>query len=278
MRFCWVVRKAVWTPPPAQSDTSSYAKKRKPSTSTIYPQEDLNVTLTAISQLWNAADFLARLPTYKTGSEGQQGGPRSSSGVDSSKYVELLEVLFNALQVRCLHHAAFWAEACLQSSRSNTDEQVSISTCETIQMLSRPATGVFGLDDLNKTSHLTWKMGSHLFHHLAAQHLSTDGRPEVRNSGVRTLFSVVVSHGGALSPEQWRHCWWSMLFPLLRTVHHMSTTSSQEEVCLHCQPISPPAIVVASCLDVEPGLQLGRSILRSKLGCSLSAQSKSACT
>jgi C-terminal region of Mon2 protein len=62
------------------------------------------------------------------------------------------------------------------------------------------------------------------------QHLSTDARPEVRNSGVRTLFSVVVSHGAHLSPEQWQHCWWSMLFPLLRTVHHMSTTSSREEV------------------------------------------------
>lgn len=62
------------------------------------------------------------------------------------------------------------------------------------------------------------------------QRLSTDGRPEVRNSGVRTLYSVVVSHGAHLSREQWQHCWWSMLFPLLRTVHHMSTTSSREEV------------------------------------------------
>ena len=65
---------------------------------------------------------------------------------------------------------------------------------------------------------------------VLVQHLSTDGRPEVRNSGVRTLFSVVVSHGAHLSREQWQHCWWSMLFPLLRTVHHMSTTSSREEV------------------------------------------------
>ena len=66
------------------------------------------------------------------------------------------------------------------------------------------------------------------------QRLSTDGRPEVRNSGVRTLYSVVVSHGAHLSREQWQHCWWSMLFPLLRTVHHMSTTSSREEVSGSC--------------------------------------------
>jgi hypothetical protein len=61
------------------------------------------------------------------------------------------------------------------------------------------------------------------------QRLSTDTRPEVRNSGVRTLYSVVVSHGSKLSDAQWRQCFWGILFPLLRTVHHMSVTSSREE-------------------------------------------------
>jgi hypothetical protein len=80
-------------------------------------QADLNVSLTAISQLWNAADFLARLPTLDsdapTGTPGvvppaammASSGPPSTgslraAGVDSSKYAELLEVLFGALQVR----------------------------------------------------------------------------------------------------------------------------------------------------------------------------------
>ncbi len=63
-----------------------------------------------------------------------------------------------------------------------------------------------------------------------AQLLSTDVRPEVRNSGVRTLYSVVVSHGSKLSDTQWEHCVWGILFPLLRTVHQMSVTSSREEV------------------------------------------------
>lgn len=86
---------------------------------------------------------------------------------------------------------------------------------------------------------------------MVVQHLSTDGRPEVRNSGVRTLFSVVVSHGAHLSREQWQHCWWSMLFPLLRTVHHMSTTSSREEV-------SAPAAEPTSCTPTWPlGIDLG---------------------
>lgn len=64
---------------------------------------------------------------------------------------------------------------------------------------------------------------------VSVQRLSTDTRPEVRNSGVRTLYSVVVSHGSKLSDAQWRQCFWGILFPLLRTVHHMSVTSSREE-------------------------------------------------
>ena len=58
----------------------------------------------------------------------------------------------------------------------------------------------------------------------------TDSRPEVRNSGVRTLFSVVVSQGSKMSASMWDDCMWEILFPLLRSVHHMSVTSSREEV------------------------------------------------
>lgn len=86
-------------------------------------QADLNVTLTAISQLWNAADFLARLPTLDadapedtastTAPPSASGPPSTGSlriGVDSSKYAELLEVLFNALQVR--KHIAMRPHTC----------------------------------------------------------------------------------------------------------------------------------------------------------------------
>ena len=63
----------------------------------------------------------------------------------------------------------------------------------------------------------------------------TDSRPEVRNSGVRTLFSVVVSQGSKMSASMWDDCMWEILFPLLRSVHHMSVTSSREEVsCCGC--------------------------------------------
>ena len=59
---------------------------------------------------------------------------------------------------------------------------------------------------------------------------STDNRSEVRNCAVRTLFAVVVSQGNRMSSELWDECLWEILFPLLRSVHHMSVTSSREEV------------------------------------------------
>lgn len=62
------------------------------------------------------------------------------------------------------------------------------------------------------------------------QRLSTDVRPEVRNSGVRTLFGCVSNLGARLPAPLWDVCMWEMLFPLLRDVYHTSATSSKEEV------------------------------------------------
>ena len=58
----------------------------------------------------------------------------------------------------------------------------------------------------------------------------SDVRPEVRNTAVRTLFLVVSSQGGRLSADAWEEVVWQLLFPLLRSVHHMAATSSREEV------------------------------------------------
>jgi hypothetical protein len=73
-------------------------------------QEDLNVTLTAISQLWNAADFLARLPRPDSSGGGAPGAAAAQQHgiVDRSYYADLLEVLFNALQ------ASSWAVRLVQ--------------------------------------------------------------------------------------------------------------------------------------------------------------------
>lgn len=52
----------------------------------------------------------------------------------------------------------------------------------------------------------------------------------MRNSGVRTLFAVVVNQGPRLSRALWEQCLWEMLFPLLRHAYLMSATASKDEV------------------------------------------------
>lgn len=62
-------------------------------------------------------------------------------------------------------------------------------------------------------------------------------RPEVRNSGVRTLFAVVVNQGPRLSRALWEQCLWEMLFPLLNHAYLMSATASRDEVRQGCVPV-----------------------------------------
>ena len=73
-------------------------------------QADMNVSLTAISLLWNAADLLAKRSVHE---EVQQSGDEAPSALgngdaavavgtlDSVQFEELLRILFRALQVCC---------------------------------------------------------------------------------------------------------------------------------------------------------------------------------
>ena len=74
-----------------------------------------------------------------------------------------------------------------------------------------------------------------------------DVRPEVRNSAVRTLFAVVAGQGGRMSSATWEECLWQMLFPLLRSVHHLAATSSKEEVS-RCTSTCLPAHFCLFCI------------------------------
>ncbi|CAI5510954.1 unnamed protein product, partial [Closterium sp. Naga37s-1] len=56
-----------------------------------------------------------------------------------------------------------------------------------------------------------------------------DGRPEVRNAAMRTLFQTVVSHGAKLPPASWRHCLWDLIFPLIDSVRSLAATASRDE-------------------------------------------------
>ena len=67
-------------------------------------QADMNVSLTAISLLWNAADLLSKLSSAPAAAN---GGPAPAVALDSTQFEELLRVLFVALQVLSLaRHAS----------------------------------------------------------------------------------------------------------------------------------------------------------------------------
>ena len=80
---------------------------------------------------------------------------------------------------------------------------------------------------------------------MLLQGLSMDVRPEVRNSAVRTLFAVVAGQGARMSNSTWQECLWQILFPLLRSVHHLAATSSKEEVIsiLQCDRTERTALI-----------------------------------
>ena len=63
----------------------------------------------------------------------------------------------------------------------------------------------------------------------ALRDASVDPRPEVRNSGVRTLVNTLTPHGGKLAPRAWRDCLWHVFFPLLDEIRARAAAASDEE-------------------------------------------------
>ncbi|WIA43332.1 hypothetical protein OEZ86_009826 [Tetradesmus obliquus] len=64
---------------------------------------------------------------------------------------------------------------------------------------------------------------------VAQKKISVDPRPEVRNSGVRTLFLAVGSQASRFDAQTLRYCLWEILFPLVTYVHVVGDTSSSAE-------------------------------------------------
>ena len=80
------------------------------SVATLYAsqQADMNVSLTAISLLWNAADLLSKLSSVPPAASATANGGAPSMALDAAQFQDLLRVLFVALQVRWRR-----ADACL---------------------------------------------------------------------------------------------------------------------------------------------------------------------
>lgn len=171
-------------------------------------QVDVNVSLTTISLLWNAADLFGRVAP--SGSVARLNSIRSAAAVA----------------------AAAAAAAAGADEESDTEVEAAVSLplpaeeSEEEEGTASP-TSKRGQLAAILSSAQSEELLQMIF--LALQVVSQDARPEVRNSGVRTLFAVVVNQGPRLSRALWEQCLWEMLFPLLRHAYLMSATASRDE-------------------------------------------------
>ncbi|KAI8343085.1 hypothetical protein BC941DRAFT_410389 [Chlamydoabsidia padenii] len=54
-----------------------------------------------------------------------------------------------------------------------------------------------------------------------------DGRPEVRNGAIQTLFRTIMMNGNVLGPNLWQACIWQVLFPLLDAIKSASIQAAK---------------------------------------------------
>ncbi len=144
----------------------------------LFAQQDiiLNVSLTAITILWNVSDQLAR------------SSERASAAI---------------------HVAA-------AAGGTASDAMAAISS--NLQSSNR--------EDVSEADSLELLRIAFRALHTA----SNDARPELRNSGVRTLFLAICSNGSKFPSATWREVMWELSLPLLTHTHHMACTSSDEVV------------------------------------------------
>lgn len=190
-------------------------------------QTDLNVSLTTISLLWNVGDMLSRSgggegsgEVAGSAAKGGHAHRRSASSVSISSSRESSLKLERPGAGRAVISAVV-EDAAGGSSKEKQGGNISETEEEPRSPIKR------GQLTAVTTTALAEELLELIF--SALQVLSQDPRPEVRNSGARTLFAVVVTQGPRLSRVLWEQCLWELLFPLLRHAFHMSATSSKEE-------------------------------------------------
>jgi len=169
-------------------------------------QTDLNVSLTTISLLWNVGDMLSR--TKLNGDRGTSGGGafarKDTISGQNRRNVGGMSAILGGKEEKEAENKNINDDDEERSPQHRSGQLAAVTTSAQIEELLEL---IFS----------------------ALQSLSQDPRPEVRNSGARTLFAVVITQGPRLSRAVWERCLWELLFPLLRHAFHMSATSSKEE-------------------------------------------------
>jgi hypothetical protein len=176
-------------------------------------QTDLNVSLTTISLLWNVGDMLSRTRLSGDGSGGGAGGAfRRKDTTTTGQHKRTVSSISGTASI-----------GNPEEERENADGKEENEENSPSGGHYRPTGQLVAVTTPAQIEELLELIFS------ALQSLSQDPRPEVRNSGARTLFAVVITQGPRLSRVVWERCLWELLFPLLRHAFHMSATSSKEE-------------------------------------------------
>ncbi|KAI8052917.1 guanine nucleotide exchange factor in Golgi transport N-terminal-domain-containing protein [Syncephalis plumigaleata] len=153
--------------------------------------EDLNISLTAIGQLWNLSDFLqtSRQKTNDISSVTSSNTPTDDTAEHSMS-------------------ASLANDITLNSSESTNEEAHSALVNEAIVTPSTPSSLL-----------ALW-----LLVLLELEMLAADTRPEVRNSAIQTLFRTVSLNGSVLDATAWTRCVYLVLFP---TAEHVIDACEQ---------------------------------------------------
>ncbi|ERM93505.1 protein MON2 homolog isoform X2 [Amborella trichopoda] len=154
-------------------------------------KSDINISLTAISLLWTATDFIARGLSCLPTEDREAGGP---------PIVEL--------QLAQKEHETLGEQRNGGQTITTTDE------------LPERDSLMVNKIDCDRLLFLVFSM---------LQKLGADERPEVRNSAIRTLFQILSSHGQKLSRVKWEDCLWKYVFPIVDSVAHLAASSSRDE-------------------------------------------------
>ncbi|RKP10941.1 guanine nucleotide exchange factor in Golgi transport N-terminal-domain-containing protein, partial [Thamnocephalis sphaerospora] len=152
--------------------------------------EDLNISLTAIGQLWNMADFLQTRRHEFTSAQGTEAAAADDTEADEA---------YSAV-------AAAATELATKLGGDGDAEALSMARASLIgEAIEDPSTMVSLL--------ALW-----LLVLLELENLASDMRPEVRNSAVQTLFRTVSLNGAALDATAWSRCVHLVLFPTTTSV------------------------------------------------------------
>ncbi|KAL6763628.1 hypothetical protein V8C86DRAFT_3129698 [Haematococcus lacustris] len=184
----------------------------------------VNVSLTALTMLWNVADVLAA-SVRGTGPSISKSCPEAGQLLGTAGAAGAAGTA-GAAGAAGAAGVGSPAGAEELSGRGDVSEQESVDMLMiALRVLLPPSSPSSSSSPASPSSTAS---GMWLWHCL--KEVGKDQRPEVRNSAVRTLFLAMFAHAAAFPPATLKECMHDMLFQLLVFLHDKSVTSSAAEL------------------------------------------------